>query len=63
VNELIKFSNGKFCFVVDNSDVIVPYPYPSDPKIAEQFYEEFIANKNKPPEANAGKGKTEEKVR
>ena len=47
---------------MDNSDIIVPYPYPSDPQIAEKFYEEFIANKNKPPETDAAKGKTEEKV-
>jgi hypothetical protein len=48
---------------VDDADVLTPYPYPSDPQIAEQFYEEFIANKNKPPETETGKGKTEEKVK
>ncbi len=51
-----------FVTLVDDDNVLVPYPYPSDPQIAEQFYEEFNANKNKPPETEAGKGKTEEKV-
>ncbi len=49
--------------VVDDDNILVPYPYPSDPQIAEQFYEEFNASKNKPPETDAGKGKTEEKVK
>ena len=52
----------KFFFLVDDSDVLVPYQYPSDPQIAEQFYEDFTANKNKPPETDAAKGKTDEKV-
>lgn len=53
----------RFFILVDNTDVIASYPYPSDPQIAEQFYEEFIANKNKPPEtSDVGKGKADEKV-
>lgn len=49
--------------IVDNDDILVPYPYPSDPMIAEQFYEEYSANKNKPTETDPGKTKTDEKVK
>jgi hypothetical protein len=49
--------------IVDNDNVLVSYPYPSDPMIAEQFYEEYSSNnKNKPTETDPGKVKTEEKV-
>jgi len=49
--------------IVDNENVLVSYPYPSDPMIAEQFYEEYSSNnKNKPTETDPGKVKTEEKV-
>jgi len=50
--------------IVDNDNVLVPYPYPSDPLIAEQFYEEYSSNnKNKPIETDTAKIKTEEKVK
>ncbi|CAF2588148.1 unnamed protein product [Rotaria sp. Silwood2] len=48
---------------VDNKDILVSYPYPSDPMIAERFYEEYASNnKHKTPEIDTGKGKTEEKI-
>ncbi|CAF1394603.1 unnamed protein product, partial [Didymodactylos carnosus] len=31
----------------DNSDILVQYPYPSDPMIAQSFYEDFVNSKNK----------------
>jgi hypothetical protein len=50
-------------FIVDNDSVLVPFPYPSDPMIAERFYEEFSSNnKNKPSETDTGKAKADEKV-
>ena len=49
--------------IVDNANVLVPYPYPSDPMLAKRFYEEFASlNKNKTTESDTGKAKTEEKV-
>lgn len=56
------FAMKKLFFLVDDSNVIVPYSYPSDPQIAEQYYEDFTANQNKPPETEATKAKTDEKV-
>ncbi|CAF5212540.1 unnamed protein product [Rotaria magnacalcarata] len=48
---------------VDNDDILTPYPYPSDPMIAERFYEEYSSgNKQKSMENEPGKSKTEEKV-
>ncbi|CAF4166320.1 unnamed protein product [Rotaria socialis] len=48
---------------VDNDDILISYPYPSDPMIAERFYEEYSSgNKQKSMENEPGKSKTEEKV-
>ena len=49
---------------MDNESVLTPYTYPSDPMIAERFYEEFSsANRSKTPEVETGKSKKDEKVR
>lgn len=49
--------------IVDNDNVLTPYPYPSDPNIAKHFYEEYELNKDKPKETDTGKAKAEEKVK
>lgn len=49
-------------FIVDNDDFLVHYPYPSDPMIAERFYEESSMAKGKAGETEPTKGKAEEKV-
>lgn len=44
--------------------MLTPYQYPSDPKIAEHFYEENASNNKDKTNENTdiGKGKIEEKV-
>lgn len=60
----VYFSFCNINLIVDSDNVLAPYPYPSDPMIAEQFYEEYSSNnKNKPTETEPGKGKVEEKVK
>ena len=50
-------------FIVDNDDFLVHYPYPSDPMIAERYYEESSSMaKSKAGETEPTKGKAEERV-
>ena len=63
IDYLFYFINILYYFIVDNDNILIHYPYPSDPMIAQRFYEDYSSNnKNEPGETDTGKPKTQDKV-